>query len=554
MDVIKTDVLVIGSGAAGLAASVYAAKSDKDVLVIDKGAIGKSGSTVGAVQIASLGKWSCPEDNEQIYQADINESGRGLSDPELTQVLADDITERLQDLIDWGLKLDVNEEKEIAVTGTSGHSVARSISARKGKTGLGILQTLIRKVKSFQNVATWSDVITLELVKSSGRVAGAIVYDLRSNMPYLIQSKAVIIATGGIGQLYPVTSNPVQATGDGFSIGLGAGATLIDMEQVQFYPVSIVAPRSIAGLCISFYHLSKLFNSQEKRFMKDYEPKTLEDTTRDKLAIAISTEVAAGRGTVNGGVWIDAAEEIRQVKQEFPHEHELCLDRGVDLANGRAEVGPAAHFIMGGIKIDSSGSSDVPGLFVAGETAGGLHGGNRLGNNALSECIVFGARAGLTAAKAVEELSKTPFIDPKDIKKIKEGYWSHLFTPTENQGVRPHEVKRKIQELLGHHVGVIRSNKGLQHAQEQLREIESQLINIKITKREALSREILDFIEAQHMLRTARAIVGAALIRTESRGAHYNKNHPNLTPNIYHTTAQLVDGQLKYIKNPKKGV
>lgn len=552
MDFIKTDVLVIGSGAAGLSAAVYAAQMNQDILVIDKGAIGKSGSTIGAVQIASLGSWSYPEDSETTYTNDILKSGRGLSDPILTKTLAHDISYRLQDLIDWGLNVDTDEAKEIAVMATSGHSVPRSISARKGKTGLGILQTLIRKVKSLQNVNSWSDMITLELVKSSDRISGAIVYDLRKNKLYFIESKSVILAAGGIGQLYQVTSNPVQSTGDGFSLGLSAGLPLVDMEQVQFYPVSIVSPHSIAGLCISFYHYSKLYNSLGKRFMTEYEPETMEDTTRDKLAIAIATEVMAGRGAANGGVLLEATEKIEQIKKEFPHEYELCMERGVNLSKDQVEIGPAAHFMMGGIQIDEKGATSVPGLFVAGETAGGLHGGNRLGNNALSECIVFGAKAGMAAAALVKKYSDYSPTDTPLFEKITDT-WSPLFSSTSGQ-IRPYEIKQKIQNIMSQHVGVIRSDKSLAAARQHLEEVQAQMANIKIINKEALSREVLDYIETRHMLQTAQAIVGAASMKKESRGAHYNTDHPSLSSEVKNTIVHFTDHGFKFSMSHSKGV
>ncbi|GEL78012.1 FAD-dependent oxidoreductase [Tenuibacillus multivorans] len=550
MKTIDTDVLVIGSGAAGLSAAAYAAQQQKNVLVLDKGAVGRSGSSVGAVQIAGLGDWSHEDDGIDSYLNDINESGRGLSDPELTQTLAEEIDVSLNHLIEWGLKLDKNENKEVAVSHTSGHSLPRSISAKKGKTGLGILHALRRKATKDENIHTWSDVITLELVKSSERVVGAIVFDLTDNHLYFIQSKATILATGGAGQLYPTTSNPVQSTSDGFSLGLGAGATLVDMEQVQFYPVSMVAPHSIAGFCISFYHYSKLYNNLGERFMEKYAPNTLEDATRDKLSIAIATEIAEGRGTENGGLLLDAQEEIEQVKKEFPHEHKLCRDRGVDLNTGRAEIGPAAHFMMGGVKINKEAESEVPGLFVAGETSGGLHGGNRLGNNALSECIVFGARAGLNGAKLAEE-ADVPQVDPSVLEKT-EAQFKQILSSAEGE-YRPYELKERIQSILGVHAGVLRNNDGLLKAQNKLEEVQKQFNQVKITNTAYYSREVLDYIEAGHMIRTAQAIVGSAAARKESRGAHYNTDYPEQESSLQHTLVNFSDNQINIRTAPVKG-
>ncbi|MBB5173744.1 L-aspartate oxidase [Texcoconibacillus texcoconensis] len=558
MKTIKTGILVIGSGAAGLSASVYAAQyTHENILVIDKGAVGKSGSTVGAVQIASLGSWSHQDDHEEAFLQDIEKSGRGLSDPSLTKSIADDIRQRLKEITDWGLKLDKNEEQEVAVYETSGHSFSRSVSARKGKAGLGILQTLIRKANAMNHIDMWSDVITLQLVKSAGRIIGAVVLDQRTNEPYLIQSQAVILATGGIGQLYPITSNPVQSTGDGFSLSLQAGAQLIDMEQIQFYPVSMIAPQSIAGLCISFYHFSKLYNRDGERFMKRYQPDYLENTTRDQLSIAIGKEVAAGRETDHGGVWLDASEVIENVKRQFPHEYDLCKDRGIDLSKQHAEVGPAAHFMMGGVKINSNASSSIPRLFIAGETSGGLHGANRLGNNALSECLVFGARAGIEAARILEE--ETP-VDHQSFADYELGWAKRLLTyihqPHSSKSIkrRPYVIKEKIQSVLGNYVGVIRTKDGLCKAQQDLKEIQEQLFETRVANPDAYSRDILDFIEASHMLQTSLAIVRSAQMRTESRGAHYHVDYPEQEIDTYHTCIQVENENMKLSKKPVKGV
>ncbi|SER56893.1 L-aspartate oxidase [Salipaludibacillus aurantiacus] len=552
MDIINTDVLIIGSGAAGLSASVYAARSGQKVLVIDKGAVGKSGSTVGAVQIASLGEWSLNGDSEETYFKDIEESGRGLSDPVLAKILAGEITERINELIAWGLKLDVDEKKEVAVFSTAGHSISRSVSARKGKTGLGILQTFLKKARSLKdNLNTWSDVITLELLTSSERVTGALVFDLTETKLSIIHAKTVILATGGMGQLYPVTSNPVQATGDGFSLGLGAGAALKDMEQVQFYPVSLKAPQSVAGFCISFYHYSKLYNKDGHRFMADYEPETLENTTRDKLSLAMASEVGQGRGTENGAVFMDVTHTTDRVKSDFPHEYEMCVDRGVDLRSNRAEVGPAAHFIMGGIQIDGNGASSVPGLYVTGETAGGLHGGNRLGNNALSECLVFGARAGQAAASESAERENRLF-PSADVSE-----WLQKLTGDSpvrgKKGVSPYDIKRKIQSVMDEGAGVVRSDKGLHQARKKLEEIDVLLKEAKAPSLKPYSREVIDFIESRHMVRTAKAIVEAAMHRTESRGAHYNKDHPGLETKPYHTVVTYQDERFICLRQPLKG-
>ncbi|MFB4164917.1 L-aspartate oxidase [Alteribacillus sp. JSM 102045] len=550
MEYKTTDVLVIGSGAAGLSAAVYAAQKEADVLVLDKGAFGKSGSTVGAVQIAGIGSWSVPEDSAEAYEKDIFKSGRGLSEPALIKALTADIEKRLQDVLEWGLKLDQNEEKEVAVSLTSGHTIPRSISAKKGKSGLGLLQVLTKAARKKESITSWSDVITLELLQINGRVCGAVVYDLRENKPYIIRSKAVILAAGGIGQLYSMTSNPVQATGDGFSLGLGAGAALIDMEQLQFYPVSLMKPDSLAGLCMSFYHLGKLYNDKGERFMEAYEPETLEDTTRDKLAIAIGKEIAAGRGTTNRSVWLDASDQLEAIQFYFSHEYKLCVDRGVNLAADRAEVGPAAHFIMGGIRINSDAASEVPGLYAAGETSGGLHGGNRLGNNALSECLVFGARAGETAADFSKEAKLE---EERVLPETVEHLLAKLSEPSEGN-LRPLHIKNKIRTVMDSYLNVIRTTEDLTQAKKELEEIAADFANVSVTNpHNSYSREVLDYIEAFHMIRTARAIAEAAQTRKESRGAHYRSDFPVQNPEACHTIVSFNYGVLQRTSGRVKG-
>ncbi|RPF53946.1 L-aspartate oxidase [Aquisalibacillus elongatus] len=528
MNVISTDVLVIGSGAAGLSAAVYAANVGRQVLILDKGALGRSGSSVGAVQIAGLGDFSHPEDEPNIYLNDILDSGRGLSDPSLAKILSNEIDKRLGEIMDWGLKLDQSKDQNVLLSHTSGHRLPRSLSAKKGKTGLGILHTLRKKATKNNRITTWSDVITVELVKDGNRVIGAAVIDLTTNTPYVIQSKSTILATGGAAQLFPVTSNPVQSTGDGFALGLQAGATLIDMEQIQFYPVSVAKPASIAGLCISFYHYSKLYNANGDRFMTKYAPDTLEDATRDVLSIAIATELKEGRGPLT----LDATDVIDQVKQEFPHEYQLCADQGVDLAKEPITIAPASHFMMGGVLINEYAQSDVKGLYVAGETSGGLHGGNRLGNNALSECLVFGARAGIHAS--YETFTKTPKYDLAKLDK---------FLQTKSGQHRPFEIKMLIQEVMNQFVGIIRTESGLQEALNRMNAIGQKLQNIHLSDTSTYSREVLDFIEATHMYKTADAVVHSAFQRRESRGAHYIEEYPKLQNAIMHNLFYRRQGQ-----------
>ncbi|PLS02376.1 L-aspartate oxidase [Neobacillus cucumis] len=545
MRIIETDILIIGSGAAGLMASVYAGLTGRDVLVIDKGIAGKSGSTVGAVQMAGSGSWSSKYDTIESYTNDILVSGKGLSKFPLVQALVQDIEKIINDLVEWGMKPDIASDGNLLVSSASGHSHPRSISAKKGNSGRAIIQTLTRKVKNLTNIKLMSDTITIELISFENKVHGAVVYDLAKAEIVLLLSHSVILATGGAGQLYPVTSNPIQATGDGFSLALQAGAALIDMEQIQFYPVSLIYPESLSGFCMSFYPMAKLFNKSYERFMYRYEPEKLEDVTRDRLAYAVEREVRLGRGTEHNGVWLDGTASIKEIKQLFPHEYKLCLQHGVDLAKDLVEIAPAAHFIMGGVEVDQWSASSVEGLYIAGETAGGLHGGNRLGNNALSECLVFGARAGKAAAcyrEAVPNLS-----DSKIEQLINRANKFVSSIATSSGKKRPYQMKDQIRHIMGEHVGVLRTRMELKTAHDELEMIHQDLAKVTVTGvGKPFAREVLDYIEANHMLWTARGIIGSALMRKESRGAHCLIDFPEAIANTEHTTVQWKKGKLYF--------
>lgn len=547
MRFIETEILIIGSGAAGLTASVYAGPSGREILVIDKGAAGKSGSTVGAVQISGSGRWSSERDTKEDYFQDVLLSGKGLSDPHLVEALVHDIETVIDHLVAWGMKPEVDSMGEVLVSSTSGHRHPRSISAKKGNSGLAILQTLSRKAKTFPNIKRMSDVITIELVTVQNQVRGAIAYDLAKAEVIFISCNAVILATGGGGQLFPVTSNPVQATGDGFALALKAGAVLVDMEQVQFYPVSLACPEALKGFCMSFYHIAKLLNADHERFMEKYEPEKLEDVTRDRLAYAIACELRSGKGTEQHGVWLDGTSAIEEVKQLFPHEYKLCLEHGVDLAKDFAEIAPAAHFIMGGVMGDENGASSVAGLYVAGETAGGLHGGNRLGNNALSECLVFGARAGTAAANNMKDqpsLTESQLAEIIDMGKVFTGTLS-----AQSGTYRPYQIKTRIQKIMGQYIGVLRSIEELEMARKAIEEIHQDLKTVTVNGLGLpFAREVVDYIEVVHMVTTAQGIIGSALQRKESRGAHQLIDYPNVSEVVEHTTVQFAKGRLKFGK------
>lgn len=540
-----TDMLIIGTGAAGLSGAVYAAETGADVLMLDKGLTGRSGSTVGAVQIAGAGKWSDPRDSYQAFQDDLLKSGRGLNETTKTSLLAAEMETILDDLDRWGMNWDRQKNGELLLTPASGHDYPRTLSAKQGKSGLAVSQTLLRQLKNHPQVQSWSDIITLDLITDQDRVCGALGFDLRRNAFVLIHCRAVLLATGGGGQLFSVTSNPVYATGDGFSLALDAGAELVDMEQIQFYPTGLTHPPSLNGFCMSFYHLGKLLNAKGERFMQQYEPENMENVVRDRLARAIALEIEAGRTSSSGGVWLDGRARSADIQAWFPHEYELCKSRGLDLSQEQAEVAPSAHFIMGGIKTDTDGESRVQGLFAAGESAGGLHGGNRLGNTSLSECLVFGSRASRKASRQ----SYAPLVTQARKKaRNLHSRWEHCMTAQSGRH-KPSTVKHDLQQLMQKNVNVLRSKESLQDTLNQLKTLKNRWHESFLTDpKKGLSREMLDFFEVRHMIASAQVITGSALRRQESRGAHNRVDYPKTASEAQHILAAQYNDEVDYRK------
>ncbi|MBO8162142.1 MAG: FAD-binding protein [Brevibacillus sp.] len=547
----------MGSGAAGLSAAVHAAVGGAKVLVIDKGMVGRSGSTVSAVQSAAAGKWSSPEDSVEAYYNDIIVSGKGLSNPELVRTFVQYLERLIDQLVSWGFKIDSDANGSVLRTDASGHAWNRSISAGKGHTGLALLKTLIRQANQLSNIAVLPFTMCVRLHVHRDQISGALVFDLIENRFLFIRCKSLILAAGGAGQLYQVTTNPVQSTADGFALALKANVSLIDMEQVQFYPTSLAVPHFVKGYCLSFYHLSKLYNSRKERFMQKYDPVKLENVPRDAICYAIAREIMENRGSANGGLFLDATEHVDKVKAAFPHEYRFLQKVGIDLAADQVEVAPAAHFMMGGALINSSAMSNIEQLYVIGETAGGLHGGNRLANNALPECLVFGAIAAESASRYAAAAKSYNDMDEKELIAAVHRYGSIICGNGAGQqrSTRPYEFKKQLQQTMTKHASILRERNGLLKAEKHLRSLTEDFEHIAVMGfPNKLSRDIQEMFEAENMLLTSRAIIAAALAREETRGAHVRLDFPNRSPTLSRMVIQHVGGTLHVERQSLRGV
>lgn len=523
MSYCETDVLVIGTGGAGLYAAIRAAEAGMRVTIWEKGLVGRSGSTVSGAGVSAVGPWSAPGDSPDVHFKDTVVGGSFLGDQPLVRILVQEARLRIKELEDWGLCFDKEPDGRYVLDVAGGHSYPR-VMAISDRVGLQMTKVLRSRLLCY-NTGHYPDVMTTRLLTRDGKVVGAVGLDLRAGEIRQINARSVVLATGGLGQLYPVTSNPVQVTGDGLALALDAGACLINMEQVQFYPCGLVHPPSLRGFILGIQEYAKLYNVHNERFMARYEPENFEHTTRDRLARGIYAEIAAGRGTEHGGVYLDATNLAETTYRSFMHEIEICAERGFDYRRQRVEIAPAAHFFMGGVGIDGDARTSLPGLFAAGEVSGGVQGGNRLSGNSLCEILVFGSRAGVSAAQHAKNHNLSA-LDKEQVSSEEDRLRTLLKRGTAK--LTAAGGKDRLRGIMQQHVGVVRNAEGLTSALENLKELEAEVLPGIGIRGGGLhfNQSIQAYLELEKMIRTAQAVVNAALTREESRGAHFREDFP----------------------------
>jgi fumarate reductase (CoM/CoB) subunit A len=502
----KTDchVLVIGSGGAGIRAAVEA-ENFGETIIVSKTITGKGGCTVMAE--GGFNAVLKNTDSIQTHFEDTMIGGAYLNDEALVRTLTTEAPDRIRDLFKWGAVFDLAKDNTIAQRPFGGQRCARTCYAGD-HTGHEMVMTLLEKLRG-SSVKIENEVTILDLLSDGEKVTGAITCDREGDLG-LITADAVILATGGAGQIYDTTTNSTAGTGDGYALGYRAGAELIDMEQVQFHPTGAVTPYDSRGRLITEAVRGEggiLKNVLGERFMKKYDPKRMELSTRDIVSRSIATEVLEGRGTEHGGVWLDVTHLPReQIEARLPVMLNQFLQFGVDIRTEPMEVAPTAHHFMGGLKITPETLTTVPRLFAAGEVAGGVHGGNRLGGNALAETQVFGRRAGLSAGKCE---TTTRSVDPTQIKAA-ENKLDLFYKGT----AKTSDVRHSMKMIMWNNVGIYRNELDLKVAEREI--IKLQKTPIKISS----PRELSDAVITENMLQVAHLVIEGALLRRESRGAH----------------------------------
>jgi fumarate reductase (CoM/CoB) subunit A len=547
MQLVETDVLVVGGGGAGLRAAIEASNLGASVALVLKGLLGSSGSTaMAAGAMAGVGSWHEVGDSVGVHFMDTVRGGAYINEQRLVRIITEEASQRIVELEGFGALWERTEDgKRYLLRIGGGHSYPRSVYF-EDRPGHEMLTAMKGEALRRTNILIFENVMVTKLLTSGGSAVGATAFNLNSGRFIVFKSKATVLATGGAGQLYLITTQPVRNTGDGFALALQAGAKLMDMEFVQFYPLGLLYPEAVKGIIVGALYYGHLLNVKGERFMKKYDPKRLELSTRDLVSRAVYKEVQEGRGTKRGGVYIDMTfNPSGFIKKQLPFIYNLCMKLGVNPEKSLLEVAPTCHYFMGGVKVNDKWATNVPGLFAAGEVVGGVHGANRLSQNSLTDIIVSGARVGMYAAKSAVEKKKWIPIDEEQVKVEREKIYGMLGRKGE---VKPLDVKKKIKEVMWNYVGIIRNNNGLEQALKEIENIKKVMTNVSIpltTMRYNMGW--IDAVEASNLVLAAEAIIKASLMRTETRGAHFRDDFPFRDDKnwLKHLVIELENGKMK---------
>ncbi|MEE1149521.1 MAG: fumarate reductase (CoM/CoB) subunit TfrA [Methanobrevibacter sp.] len=520
---ISTDVLIIGSGGAGSRAAIEVDDAGLNAIIVSKGLSFRSGCTgMAEGGYNAVFKTVDKDDSIDAHFNDTLKGGSYLNDKKLVEILVSESPKRLVDLENYGALFDRQESGEIDQRPFGGQSFRRTCY-QGDRTGAELLNALKEEIIR-RDIECIDEVMITSLVTDGNQVIGATGLNLKDSSLIYFQAKATILASGGAGQLYPVTSNTFQKNGDGYAISYRAGANLVDMEQVQFHPTGMVAPESKKGVLVTEAVRAeggKLINSEGERFMSKYAPEKMELATRDVVARSIYQEIIEGRGTENGGVYLDISHLDDDYIDEKLETMVLQFENvGVDIKHGPIEVAPTAHHFMGGLKINTDASSSLDNLFGAGEVCGGVHGANRLGGNALADTQVFGRIAGVSASKAAKES------ELKSNEEMVREEASRIEGLIKKGSIKPKEFKNRIKNLMWEKVAIVREEKTLNEALGQLQEMQKELVNLDVSDKKQYNTDLVTALEVINMVEICILTVKSAIIRRESRGAHFRSDFP----------------------------
>ena len=519
-DEIDADILIVGAGGAGLLAALHAREISRKlkIVIAVKGLLGQSGCTrmVQGGYNAVLN----PDDSLDRHFADTIKGGAWINHQELAWKLVEEAPRRIIELENKsGCLFDRNPDGTIHQKPFAGQSFDRTVH-RGDLTGIEIMSNLRDSILE-TDIRVLEECRGLELLNADGRIGGALLLDIRGGRMIAVRAKATLLATGGGATMYRISSPSLEKSGDGMAMAYRAGANFVDMEMLQFHPTGLLVGDSIATGGLLEEGLrgagARLYNGLGERFMERYDPKKLERATRDVISRSSYFEIAAGRGTPANGVYLDASHLGEDfLKANFPGMVERCADYGFDLLHDRVEVSPSAHYQMGGVRIDVDCRTNLEGLFVAGEDAGGVHGANRLGGNGVADSIVYGGRAGDTMADYVLGRQTSPA--PVEAER-----WRRR--PRES-GENPFALRKELENLMWERVGVVRRGGDLESALAELNTLAGRVEAAKVDTLPAWNTAL----DAANLIVVAKMVAHSALIRTESRGAHFREDFPSSDP------------------------
>jgi succinate dehydrogenase / fumarate reductase flavoprotein subunit len=578
------DVLVIGAGGAGLRAAIEASAAGLKVGLVCKSLLGKAHTVMAEGGMAAAMANVDDRDTWRVHFADTMRGGQYLNNSRMAELHAKEAPERVRELEAWGAVFDRTKDGKILQRNFGGHRYPR-LAHVGDRTGLEMIRTL-QDHGIHTGMEVHMECTVLDLLTDAGRVTGAFGYGRELGRFMLFQAKAVVLATGGVGRAFKVTSNSWEYTGDGQSLAYRAGARLMDMEFVQFHPTGMIWPPSVRGILVTEGVRGEggvLKNNEGKRFMFDdipenYRPQTADNPdegwryvtgdknarrppellTRDHVARCINREVKAGRGSPHGGVFLDiawiksklpnGAEHIRRKLPSMYHQFKQLAD--IDITEVPMEIGPTTHYIMGGIRVDANTQeTDVAGLFAAGECGAGLHGANRLGGNSLSDLVVFGKRAGESAAKFAKEHGAGS-VNAQQVEEIAQ----EALAPLEREGgPQPYEIQFELQQFMQDLVGIVRVQSEMEQALGKIRELEQRAAKVSAGGNREYNPGWHTAIDLKNLLTVSEAITLSAIDRKESRGAHFREDYPekNAADGTYNHTIRIgANGAMDLQREP----
>ena len=531
-EIVETDVLVIGAGGAGLRGAIAAAEAGARVVVVCKSLLGKAHTVMAEGGVAAAMHNVAYQDSWEVHFADTMKGGKLINDWRMAEIHAKESPDRVLELERWGAVFDRTWQGRIHQRPFGAHTYPR-LAHVGDRTGLELIRTLQDRVVHTTGLGVHMEVTVFKLLKAGSRIAGALAYRRADGSLILYRCAALLLACGGAGKMYRVTSNSWESTGDGTALAYDAGAQLRDMEMVQFHPTGMVWPAGVRGILVTEGVRGEggvLRNKDGERFMERYDPDRMELSSRDVVARAINSEVLAGRGTPHGGAFLDITHRKPDfIKSKLPSMYEQFLKlANVDITKQPMEVAPTIHYAMGGVRVEAeTGASTVRGLYAAGEVASGLHGANRLGGNSLSDLLVFGKRAGEAAALAAKGAPKSSAAD-LDQAAIDEAIAELVAPLNQPAGENPYKLEAEIQDVMTAYAPIVRDGPGLEAGLGKILEltVRSRTCGTGGSNTLAFNPGWHTALDLRSMLINAEALLRSALERKESRGAHARSDFP----------------------------